>query len=91
MDRSYKVELRIGFDLPRLTLEQRAIEILNKRRRPRRPSIEAANVFPGLGRTNEESDLKGLKGTPSIAGMKQWLHELGYSVLVGLYPFVSRC
>jgi len=35
---------------------------------------------------NGESDLK---GTPSILGMKQWLGELGHSVLVGPFSGVS--
>jgi folylpolyglutamate synthase len=72
-------------------LEQRAIEILNRRRRPQRPGIEPVKGFPSLGRMpiiNGEFDLKGM---PSILGMRQWLNELGYSVLVGPYPCVSWC
>jgi hypothetical protein len=62
-------------------LNQRAIEILNRRQRPPRSSIKPAQSFPSLSRipiSDAESDLK---GTPSIVGMKEWLDELGYSVL----------
>jgi folylpolyglutamate synthase len=70
-------------------LEQRAIEVLNRRRRPQRPSIETTTTLPGLSRMptiNGESDFKGM---PSILGMKQWLNELGHSVLLDPYPYVS--
>jgi len=63
-------------------LEQRAIEVLNRRRRPRRPITETTKTLPGLSRMptiNGESDFKGM---PSILGMSQWLKELGHSVLV---------
>ena len=70
-------------------LEQRAIEVLNRRRRPRRPSIEPAKGFPGLGRMPIISGEFELKGMPSILGMRQWLNELGHTVLVGPDPCVS--
>ena len=84
MDKSYKVALDIGYLFPMSDLEQRAIEVLNRSRRQRRRSIEPAVSFPGLNRMpslNGESDLK---GTPSIVGMRQWLDQLGHSVLVDL-------
>ena len=85
MDKSYKVELDIGYLLPISDLEQSAIEVLNISRRQGRPSMRPAKSSPGLNwmpRLTGESDLK---GTPSILGMKQWLDELGHSVLVDLY------
>ena len=84
MDKSYKVELDICYLLFMSDLEQRAIEALNRSRRQMRPSIEPALNFPGLNQMpslNGESDLK---GTPSIVGMRQWLDQLGHSVLVDL-------
>lgn len=63
-------------------LQQRAIEILNQRRRPPRSYIEPSKRLPGLGQvpiSQEESDLKGI---PSISGMREWLDELGHSVLI---------
>jgi folylpolyglutamate synthase len=70
-------------------LKQRAIDVLNRRRRPQRPSIEHTKDLPGLGRMpiiNGESDFKGIS---SILGMRQWLNELGHPVLVDPYLYVS--
>jgi len=90
MDKSYKVELNIGYLLPMSDLEQRAIEVLNRSRRQKRPSLDPLQSFPGLNRMpslNGESDLR---GTPSIVGMRQWLDQLGHSVLGHPYPAVGR-
>ncbi|RSM04503.1 hypothetical protein CDV31_009991 [Fusarium ambrosium] len=57
-----------------------AINILNTRRRPKRPSPEPDDTVPVLGdipSTNRNPDLR---GTPSIAGMKEWLDLMGHSM-----------
>jgi hypothetical protein len=77
------VECRCCIWLSMADLEQRAIEILKERRRPRRPSNESAKVFPDLRTMPNINGGSNLKGMPSIVGMKEWLHELGYLVLVG--------
>ena len=56
--------------------------MLHRRQRPPRSDIQPAKSLPNLSRipiSNDESDLK---GTPSILGMREWLDELGHSVLV---------
>ncbi|KAH8787523.1 folylpolyglutamate synthase [Hyaloscypha sp. PMI_1271] len=58
---------------------KRAIEILNTKIRPQRPSIAPTGGFPSLGRAPNTNGESGLKGTPSILGMKQWLNKLGHS------------
>jgi folylpolyglutamate synthase len=69
-------------------LEQRAIAVLNERRRVSRPSTEQANSIPELSRMPILNGGSDLKGTPSIVGMKQWLDELGHSV-TGPFSVVS--
>ncbi|RSL87899.1 hypothetical protein CEP52_015371 [Fusarium oligoseptatum] len=57
-----------------------AIGILNTRRRPKRPSPGPDGTMPVLSdipSTNRNPDLR---GTPSIAGMKEWLHLIGHSM-----------
>jgi folylpolyglutamate synthase len=81
MDKSYKVALDIDFLFAMSNLKQRAIDLLNRRRRPQRPSIEPAKGFPGLSRMPSFNGQSDLRGTPSIFGMRQWLDELGHSVL----------
>ncbi|EKJ71656.1 hypothetical protein FPSE_08102 [Fusarium pseudograminearum CS3096] len=62
-----------------------AIEILNSRRRLKRPTLaiasdaqvpaplpESGHIPDGKGKTN-------LRGTASIVGMRQWLHQIGHS------------
>ncbi|UZP40249.1 hypothetical protein NXS19_008065 [Fusarium pseudograminearum] len=64
---------------------QNAIEILNSRRRLKRPTLaiasdaqvpaplpESGHIPDGKGKTN-------LRGTASIVGMRQWLHQIGHS------------
>jgi len=67
---------------------QKAIEVLELKRRPQRPNIEPKNALPGLvgGYSKNEPDLK---GTPSIVGMKEWLGELGHSVITKLCFYVA--
>lgn len=62
-------------------LEQRAIEILNRSRRHRRPSGELPKSLPGLDQMPSLNGRSDLKGMPSIVWMRQWLDELGHSVL----------
>ncbi|RMJ11948.1 hypothetical protein CDV36_008391 [Fusarium kuroshium] len=57
-----------------------AIGILNTRRRPKRPSpgLEGTMaVLSDIPSTNRNPDLR---GTPSIAGMKEWLDIIGHSM-----------
>ncbi|KAI0571620.1 FolC Folylpolyglutamate synthase [Pyrenophora tritici-repentis] len=56
-----------------------AINILHSRRRPDRPSIKPGSNPPGLSRIPDAQGNPDLKGTPSIVGMKQWLHQIGHS------------
>ncbi|PVH86704.1 putative tetrahydrofolylpolyglutamate synthase [Cadophora sp. DSE1049] len=58
---------------------QRAIALLNGRRRASRPSTEPAKSIPELSRMPTLDGGSDLKGTPSILGMKHWLGELGHS------------
>ncbi len=85
MDKTYQVKLTlILFTIS--DLEQRAIAVLNGRRRASRPSTEPAKSIPELSRMPSLDGGSDLKGTPSILGMKHWLDELGHSVLAG--PFL---
>ncbi|KAG4438947.1 hypothetical protein IFR05_005573 [Cadophora sp. M221] len=59
---------------------QRAIALLNGRRRSSRPSAEPTKNIPELSRMPSLDGGSDLKGTPSILGMEQWLAELGHSV-----------
>ncbi|RKK97131.1 hypothetical protein BFJ68_g14140 [Fusarium oxysporum] len=61
-----------------------AIDILNSRRRLKRPSIAPGSNLPGLSRIPDAKGKPDLKGTPSIVGMRQWLHQIGHSVCVSL-------
>ncbi|XP_014550968.1 hypothetical protein COCVIDRAFT_42651 [Bipolaris victoriae FI3] len=56
-----------------------AINILHSRRRPERPSVRPGSNPPGLSRIPDAQGKPDLKGTPSIVGMKQWLHQIGHS------------
>ena len=64
-------------------MEQKAIALLNGRIRPSRPSTEPSKNTPELKRMPTLTGGSDFKGTPSILGMKQWLGELGHSVLIG--------
>ncbi|KAH7412583.1 putative tetrahydrofolylpolyglutamate synthase [Cadophora sp. MPI-SDFR-AT-0126] len=58
---------------------QRAIALLNGRRRGSRPSTESVKSIPESSRMPTLPGKPDLKGTPSILGMKHWLGELGHS------------
>ncbi|KAI8717950.1 Mur-ligase-M domain-containing protein [Fusarium sp. LHS14.1] len=58
---------------------QSAIDILNTRRRPKRPSARSDATVPVLGGIPSKDGNPELRGTPSIAGMKEWLHRIGHS------------
>jgi folylpolyglutamate synthase len=60
---------------------QRALEVLDKRRRPPRSTIQAATGVPGMNRIPNGSEEISFRGTPSISGMREWLNELGHTVL----------
>lgn len=83
MDKSYKVRTH-----PNPILEihvtdsrfQAAVEILNARRRQARPTGGPSQGLAGLSRLPERDGPAGVKGTPSIVGMKGWLSQIGHSV-----------
>ncbi|KAL6364827.1 hypothetical protein LRP88_00800 [Fusarium phalaenopsidis] len=56
-----------------------AIEILNTRRRPKRPGPAPDGTVPVLGGIPSKDGNPDLRGTPSIAGMKEWLHRIGHT------------
>ncbi|CZS82979.1 unnamed protein product [Fusarium graminearum] len=66
-------------------IHENAIDILNSRRRPKRPSLapgsnpQVAAVTSDLTRICGAKGNLDLRGTPSIVGMKQWLHRIGHS------------
>ncbi|KAM6524729.1 Folylpolyglutamate synthetase, variant 2 [Fusarium falciforme] len=59
--------------------DQNAIAILNTRRRPKRPSARPDDTVPVLGGIPSKDENPDLRGTPSLAGMKEWLHLIGHS------------
>jgi hypothetical protein len=82
MDRTYKVSLQCRsnvaeYDSIRADSRQNAVEILNHRRRLKRPTQDATGREDGAPQMPKEP---GFKGTPSITGMSQWLSELGHQV-----------
>ena len=88
IDRTYQVHLTLLVDiacpLRNSNFQQRAIELLNSRKRARRPSAGGAGTEDGFPDLNPPPNLNGqssVRGTPSILGMKQWLDELGHSVM----------
>jgi hypothetical protein len=63
-------------------LQQNALSILNSRRRDQRPALQMA-IWDAPATLNTMPTLEGqltLKGRPSLAGMKEWLIELGHTV-----------
>ncbi|KAI8666673.1 Mur-ligase-M domain-containing protein [Fusarium keratoplasticum] len=56
-----------------------AIDILNTWRRPTRPNARPDCTVPVLGDVPSQDGNPDLRGTPSIAGMKEWLHRIGHS------------
>ncbi|KAJ8118410.1 hypothetical protein OPT61_g620 [Boeremia exigua] len=56
-----------------------ALSILQSRRRPGRPNVEATSNVPGMTRVPDAKGRSELKGIPSIVGMKQWLQQIGHS------------
>ncbi|OBS25954.1 hypothetical protein FPOA_06486 [Fusarium poae] len=63
-----------------------AIDILNSRRRLSRPTftlgndVQVSTPKPGLPCDSSAKGKSDLRGTPSLVGMKQWLHDIGHSV-----------
>lgn len=80
IDRSYKVNPSLSHVCRRPNAVQSAINVLHSRRRPERPSVRPGSNSPGLSRIPDAQGKPDLKGTPSIVGMKQWLHRIGHSV-----------
>ncbi|VUC30090.1 unnamed protein product [Clonostachys rosea] len=57
-----------------------AIEILNSRRRSQRPDVNLKTKAEGVRHDTNTPPTPGLKGTPSIVGMEDWLLEIGHSL-----------
>ena len=87
MERNYKVNQTLLHPIRLFNDVQSAIDILNSRRRLKRPSMELGSEMPRLGCMPDEKITPDLKGIPSIAGMRQWLHHIGHSVRVFLNNF----
>lgn len=60
---------------------QRALDVLDKKRRPPRSAIQPAHGALGMNRIPTGNGEISLRGTPSIVGMREWLNELGHTVL----------
>ncbi|KAK3675269.1 hypothetical protein LTR78_004779 [Recurvomyces mirabilis] len=58
---------------------ERALAIIESRRRPRRPSAATAYVDGQAQVNGARSGATALRGTPSIVGMKEWLEQIGHS------------
>ncbi|KAF2257735.1 putative tetrahydrofolylpolyglutamate synthase [Lojkania enalia] len=56
-----------------------AMDILNRRRRPARPTSKPTVSYAGIDRMPDLKGTSDLHGTPSIIGMEQWLQHLGHS------------
>lgn len=78
--RTYEVCTYVIIDSTASNGNKSAIQLLNKRLRPTRPSVEPASNFIGLPRIPALSGTPDVKGTTSVVGMRKWLDQLGHTV-----------